>query len=90
MEHTKLKYKLVNIDTRQAYSLQQQTTIAKYTGKLIAGRYQIEATNPTSMPQPISLTFTQNYQMAPYPVRLNGRWYAHGSFIYRGLNHASY
>ena len=83
---TKLKYKLVNLDTQQSYSLQRQRIVAQYSGKLAAGHYQIQALNTTTTPQPISMTFTDNYKMAPYPVQLNGHWYQHGSFIYRGVN----
>lgn len=87
--NTKLIGKLVNLQTRQEYPLKyvakKGSYSLSYSGSLSAGSYQLILENKKKRSQPVELTRTVNYYLAPYPVVIGNNTREFESTIYKAI-----
>ncbi|MFT8477488.1 MAG: hypothetical protein ABF682_08790 [Liquorilactobacillus sp.] len=84
---SKLSGELINYRTKRHYllkhGLKAGSSSLSYHGKITAGSYQIFLVNKDSQMQPIEIVQTVNYQLAPYPVKMNVRTIRFASLVYK-------
>ena len=84
---SKLSGELINYRTKRHYllkhGLKAGSSSLSYRGKITAGSYQIFLINKNSQVQPIEIVQTVNYQLAPYPVKMNARTIRFASLVYK-------
>ncbi|MDN2452971.1 hypothetical protein [Lactobacillus sp. UCMA15818] len=86
-QDSKLSGELINYRTKRHYllkhGLKAGSSSLSYHGKITAGSYQIFLINKNSQVQPIEIVQTVNYQLAPYPVKMNARTIRFASLVYK-------
>lgn len=73
---------LINTQTRRVYPFidaHHRFTVHQY---LPAGRYRIVVNSDANHNPNLEITTTMGYQLAPYPLKINGVAHPHSSFIY--------
>ncbi|MDN7145092.1 hypothetical protein QS460_04015 [Liquorilactobacillus mali] len=84
---SKLSGELINYRTKRHYllkhGLKAGSSSLSYHGKIAAGSYQIFLVNKDSQMQPIEIVQTVNYQLAPYPVKMNAQTVRFASLVYK-------
>lgn len=86
-QDSKLSGELINYRTKRHYllkhGLKAGSSSLSYHGKITVGSYQIFLINKNSQVQPIEIVQTVNYQLAPYPVKMNARTIRFASLVYK-------
>ncbi len=84
---SKLSGELINYRTKRHYllkhGLKSGSSSLSYHGKITAGSYQIFLVNKDSQMQPIEIVQTVNYQLAPYPVKMDAQTVRFASLVYK-------
>lgn len=89
LKKSQLKGLLINQKNMKVYPLEYSTKSGsyslKYHGHVSAGKYQIVLKNTQNKIQPVVLTRTINYYLAPYPVFLNNHFLRFSSLVYKAI-----
>lgn len=80
-----MKVTLTSPSTGKVYKLKPAATVYKLETNIAAGHYRITAKNTSGIGQQVDVVNTQRYQLAEYPLVVNGVKNATASFVYTSL-----
>ena len=80
-----MKVTLTSLSTGQVYKLKPDAAVYKLETNIAAGHYRITAKNTSGIGQQVDVVNTQRYQLAEYPLVVNGVKNATASFVYTSL-----
>ncbi|MFT8411964.1 MAG: hypothetical protein ABF743_11755 [Schleiferilactobacillus perolens] len=76
---------LENLSDHRIYLLQYHGDVYRWIHSLPQGQYDIVVKNTSSIPQRVDVVRTQHYQLAYYPLIINGHVHTDDSFVYTAL-----
>ena len=80
-----MKVTLTSLSTGKVYKLKPAAAVYKLETNIAAGHYRITAKNTSGIGQQVDVVNTQRYQLAEYPLVVNGVKNATASFVYTSL-----
>ena len=76
---------LTSLSTGKVCKLKPAAAVYKLETNIAAGHYRITAKNTSGIGQQVDVVNTQRYQLAEYPLVVNGVKNATASFVYTSL-----
>lgn len=83
---SKITVHLIDCERPKRYELRPNDGLFVHRGPLPMGRYQIVLKNIEPLTQPIQTVQTQNYQLTPHPLKIDGRIWPNTSLLYIGID----